>query len=153
MCEQSVEPECVVPCELDVLFLVLADGYEIGADFRLVWLPVEEYVWGHEDWVGVQAEGSALRLLLLELGHHVEPVHGRNAGQDPRQFQVLSSLLNFTSPLTKRKDSFYLRPPPQPVGTLPFRSSLYARSLWPHCLTQLCICWILSGSLRSCSIF
>src|SRR5262249_56517145 len=70
--------------ELQVLLLVLADGYMRGT--------VNEDVGGHQGRIGVETDGGILAVLarlLLELGHAVEPAEAGDAVEHPGKLGML----------------------------------------------------------------
>src|SRR5260221_415346 len=73
--------------ELQVLLLVLADGYMRGT--------INQDVGGHQSRIGVETDRGILAVLarlLLELGHAVEPAEAGDAGEHPGELGMLRGL-------------------------------------------------------------
>jgi len=81
-----VEPDCEVPCELEVLALVVANRYPVGV--------IEEDVRRHERRVREQTGRDELGIaaLVLELGHPPEFAECRRAFEDPREFCMFGNM-------------------------------------------------------------
>jgi hypothetical protein len=84
--EALVEPQREVAGDLEVLTLVLADGYLVGV--------VDEDVRGHEHRVGEQPNVPLLPLggLVLELRHPAGLAKGGETVHDPAEFGVLGEV-------------------------------------------------------------
>jgi len=67
-----------------VLFLVFADGHKSGF--------IQQNIGCHQHRVRVNAQAAVFAPLLFILDHHVEPVLGTNARQQPAELSMLFDL-------------------------------------------------------------
>ena len=122
---EPVEPLGDVPRKLDVLPLVVPHRHLVGV--------VEDDVGGHQHRVVEQAGRHALvpGRLVLELGHPLQPAHGRDAVQQPAPLGVcLHVALDEqratvrAQPCRQQHRRHRARPAPQHVGVLRHRDGV-----------------------------